>query len=60
MRVQQIQKQNADALAKKNKDLEKRWAAIKSRSVHSGTGQSVFYETMLARQDVNNRRQWVQ
>ena len=55
MRVTQTQKRNADALTKKQQELDKRWRNLKKRPGQSHN-QEGFFEQMQAIKDANNIR----
>ena len=62
MEVERRREDNRIMLERRNQSLEKRWQGIKKRVTGGGTsqGQAAFYESMAVKQEINNRRQWIQ
>ena len=62
MEIERRREDNRIMLERRNQSLEKRWQGIKKRVTGGGAlqGQAAFYESMAVKQEINNRRQWIQ
>ena len=62
MEIERRREDNRIMLERRNQSLEKRWQGIKKRVTGGGNlqGQAAFYESMAVKQEINNRRQWIQ